>query len=110
MECLNITKVRVSVEHLDDANRQIFILTIRAILIVSGQEGGSLQTISYFLHPVPDSGANEQNMTLAQQQKAAPGRAERRLLMLLSQSHVLRVCSQSHDPSHAHTKHTYIKD
>ena len=44
-------------------------------------------------------------MTLAQQHKRAPGIAERRLLELLSQSHALRVCSQSRKPPQAHTLH-----
>ena len=71
---------------------------------------GCQQTISDFLHPAPDSVANEQNMTLAQQQKEAPGRAERHLLVLLGQSHALLVCGRAR--SHitcAHLRNTHTE-
>ena len=67
---------------------------------------GCQQNILDFLHPIPHSGANEQNMTWAQQQKAAPGIAERRLLLLLSPSHALLVCTRA---MACHTCTLYIR-
>ena len=48
-------------------------------------------------------------MTWAQQQKEAPDRAERRLLLLLSPSRALRVCRQSQKQSHADTLYEHIQ-
>ena len=75
----------------------------------SSNTAGAIQIISDFFILLPDSGANEQSMTRAQQQKRAPGRSERRLFLLLSPSHALRVCSQSPKSSHANTSDTHIQ-